>query len=215
MEVVGHIGNVYSHQSIENATKVEYNPDLIIPEAKKSIGLDPAWGSSNFAIVVTQYVGGKIQVIFADEYPRPFFQAMIDKVWELKQKLGVITNIYCDASSPEVIRSLKRDWNEPYDSQYVKEKIAWCKKNKLLVENYMTIVPISFSVDGANLLSHSKALLESPDNLIAIHPTRFDKLVTSLSSAVATEMKLDKSETVYDDLLDAFRMALSFYRIGD
>lgn len=185
-----------------------------MPEAKKSMGLDPAWGSpSNFAIVVTQFVDGKIQVIFADEYPRPFFQAMIDKVFELKQRLGQVTNIYCDSANPEIIQELKRGFNEPYDNQYVKEKIAWCRKHRLLVEDYMTIVPINFT-DGPNLLAHTKALLESPDNLIAIHP-RYEKLLTSLRTAMATEMKLEKSETSYDDVLDAARMALSFYRMGN
>jgi hypothetical protein len=194
-------------------TKIEYNPDNIVLEAKKSIGLDPAWGSSNFAIVVTQYVDGKIRVIFADEYPHPFFQAMIDKVFELRQRLGHVTNIYCDAANPEIIQELKRGVNETYDNQYVKDKIAWCRKNRLLVENYMTIVPINFA-DGPNLLSHTKALLESPDNLIAIHP-RYEKLLMSLKTAFASEMKLDKSETVYEDILDSFRMCLSFYRLGN
>jgi hypothetical protein len=213
-QYLGKMGGVFSYQSIENATKIEYNPDVIVPEAKKSMALDPAWGSpSNFAIVATQYVNGKIQVIFADEYPRPFFQAMIDKVFELRQRLGHVTNIYCDAANPEIIQELKRSVNETYDNQYVKEKIAFCKKNRLLVENYMTIVPINF-VDGPNLLAHAKALLESPDNLIAIHP-RYDKLLIALRTASATEMKLDKSETSYDDILDSFRMALSFYRMGD
>jgi hypothetical protein len=213
LEYLGLVGNVFSHQSIDNATKIEYNPDNIVQESQKSIGLDPAWGSSNFALVATQFVDGKIQVIFADEFPRPFFQAMIDKVWELKQKLGVVTNIYCDSSSPEVIQSLKRDFHEPYDNQWVKEKIAWCKKNKRLIENYMTIVPISFSVDGANLLTHFKSLLESPDNLVAIHP-RYDKLLTSLRTAVAIEMKLQKQDTVYDDILDAARLAMWYYKFS-
>ena len=69
----------------------------------------------------------------------------------------------------------------------------------------MRIVPISFSVDGVNLLTHLKYLLESPDNLVAIH-SRFDKLLTSLKSATAVEMKLQKEETVYDDILDAAKV---------
>jgi hypothetical protein len=173
---LGLVGNVFSQLSIENATKIEYTPDVIVQEAKKSMALDPAWGSSNFAIVATQYVDGKIQVIFADEYPRPFFQMMIDKVFELRQRLGHVTNIYCDAANPEIIQELKRGVNEPYDNQWVKEKIAFCKKNRLLVENYMMVVPINF-VDGPNLLSHAKALLESPDNLIR---ERINRLIESL-----------------------------------
>ena len=48
-------------------------------------------------------------------------------------------------------------------------------------------------------------------SLIAIHPT-FEKLITSLRTAVANEYKLQKEETSYDDILDAFRLALQFYK---
>ena len=137
---------------------------------------------------------------------------MIDKVWELKRQLGNVTNIYVDSANLEIIQTLKRDFREPYEDQYIKDKIAWCKKNNLLVENYMKIVPVSFSSDGPNMLIHLKRLLEHPNNLVAIHP-RYDKLITSLRTAVATEMKLDKEATSYDDLLDAFRMVAYFYRV--
>ena len=53
----------------------------------------------------------------------PFFQAMIDKVWELKRKLGNVTNIYVDSANPEIIQTLKPDFNEPHSDQYVKEKL--------------------------------------------------------------------------------------------
>ena len=65
---------------------------------RRVLRLDPGFGSSNFAIVATQFVDGKIQVIFAEEYERPNFQAMIKRIWEIKQKCGYISNIYVDAS---------------------------------------------------------------------------------------------------------------------
>ena len=52
---------------------MRYNPNNINPSAKKSIALDPGFGSSNFAIVATQLVDGKIQVINAEKYDRPDF----------------------------------------------------------------------------------------------------------------------------------------------
>ena len=58
--------------------------------------------SSNFGIVVTQFVNNKIQVIFAEEYERPNFKAMIDRIWDIKQKCGYISNIYVDAANPEI-----------------------------------------------------------------------------------------------------------------
>jgi hypothetical protein len=50
------------------------------------------------------------------------------------------------------------------------------------------------------------------EGLIAISP-RFEKLITSLRTAVATEYKLDKSgkTTQHHDILDAFRLAVQLY----
>jgi hypothetical protein len=59
-------------------------------------------------------------------------------------------------------------------------------------------------------LRKSKALLEN--KYIQIHPTKFDKLITSLRSAWAKDGVLDKQVTSYDDILDAFRLCLRPYR---
>jgi hypothetical protein len=101
LKYLGLIGNVFSQQSIESCQKIQYVPK-INPNAKKSIGLDPSFGSSKFGIVATQLVDGKIQVIHAEEYDRPDFTDMIDKVWKLKQQYGHVTNIYVDAANPEI-----------------------------------------------------------------------------------------------------------------
>jgi hypothetical protein len=45
LQYLGLVGNVFSQLSIDNATKIEYNPDKINPNAKKSIGIDPGFGS--------------------------------------------------------------------------------------------------------------------------------------------------------------------------
>jgi hypothetical protein len=54
-------------------------------------------------------------------------------------------------------------------------------------------------------LQHAKSSLEDKDNLIAIDK-RFDKLLTSLRTAVANEYRLTKEDTSYHDILDAFRI---------
>jgi hypothetical protein len=79
----------------------------------------------------------------------------------------------------------------------------------------MFVVPVPFSVEGAKMLQHTKWLLDERDedssSLIAIHPS-FDKLLTSLRTAVANEYRLDKTETSFNDVLDAFRLSLTFYK---
>jgi hypothetical protein len=140
---------------------------------------------------------------------------MINRIWEIKQKCGYISNVYVDAANPEIWESLKREFNEPHDNQYVRDQFNDFKKYNLHIEDRMIIVPVPFSVEGAKMLQHAKWLMEETDedgsSLIAIDK-RFDKLLTGLRAAVANEYKLDKENTVYDDLVDSFRLALTFYK---
>ena len=66
------------------------------------------------------------------------------------------------------------------------------------------------------MLQHSKWLLdereEDGSSLIQIDRERFHELVTALRTAVANEYKLDKEITSFDDLVDAFRLSLTFYK---
>ena len=93
--------------------------------------------------------------------------------------------------------------------------MPFARNTILHIEDRMIVVPVPFSVEGAKMLQHAKSLVEEIDDdgssSIAIHK-RFDKLLTGLRTAVANEYKLDKDETVYDDLVDAFRLALTFYK---
>ena len=75
----------------------------------------------------------------------------------------------------------------------------------------MKVIPTPFSTSGAKMLQHIKSLLEDKDNLIVIDK-RFDKLLTALRTAVANEYKLDKEQTSYHDILDAFRLSLQLYQ---
>lgn len=49
---------------------------------------------------------------------------------------------------------------------------------------------------------------------IAINPDRFDKLITTLRTAVDDGV-LDKESTSYNDIFDAFRLALKFYHFEE
>jgi uncharacterized protein (DUF1684 family) len=139
---------------------------------------------------------------------------MINRVWEIKQKHKVDDNnltIWCDAANPEIWTSLKRMLNEPYSEKYVFEKLSYYKKNNMNPANYMKVIPTPFSINGAKMLQHTKSLLEDKDNLVVIDK-RFDKLLTSLRTAVANEYRLDKEATSYHDILDAFRLSLQLYQ---
>ena len=61
------------------------------------------------------------------------------------------------------------------------------------------------------MLGHSKMILESEGGRIAINPDKFDKLITALRTAVDNDGTLEKESTSYNDIFDAFRLALKFY----
>jgi hypothetical protein len=207
---LGVVGNVFSHSSIESAQKISYNPDEIIPNTKVSIGIDPSFGSSSFGIVVTRFVNKKIQVVIAEEHTRTQFSSMIDRIWQIKKQFG-FTAIYVDAANLSIWQDLKREFGERYDSKYVFSTLAEYEKNNWDINSIMRIIPVPFSTNHPKMLQHAKSLLDDPHDLVAIHP-RFDKLLISLRTATAEEYKLKKENTSFNDILDAFRLSLQFYR---
>ena len=57
--------------------------------------------------------------------------------------------------------------------------------------------------------------LEQGPERIAINPDKFDKLITALRTAVDNDGILDKEATTYNDIFDAFRLALRFYHFEE
>jgi hypothetical protein len=58
-------------------------------------------------------------------------------------------------------------------------------------------------------------ILEDDRGKIAINPDKFGKLITALRTAVDIDGTLDKETTSYNDIFDAFRLALKFYHYRD
>jgi hypothetical protein len=56
------------------------------------MGIDPAYGSSAFGIVVTQWVDNHIQILHAEEYHRSDYNEMLSTVYGLMTKYDVDKN---------------------------------------------------------------------------------------------------------------------------
>jgi hypothetical protein len=205
LKYIGKIGNVFHTAEIQAAVEKGriYDPDRRVDMCAKSMGIDPGWGSSPFGIVVTQFVDKTIQVIFAEEYQRPDFEEMLIKIAELLFRHH-ITKVYIDGSNPSFIRSLKMRLGENAEYQnYSKEEL------QALIKGRMIICPVNFSQHHRDMLMHTKLLFER--HSIAINQ-KFDKLITSLNTAVENDGSLDKESTSYNDIFDAFRLSLQNYR---
>jgi hypothetical protein len=216
LKYLGKIGNVFHTKDIEAAIEKgrKYNPDDFSPSHFTSIsmGIDPAYGSSAFGIVVTQWVDGIIQILYAEEYHRPDYNEMLSLVYGLMSKYQ-IHKIYIDGANPSFIKSLKLQIGEEADydkviARYRSEGLGDATKD-------MRIVPVNFNKEHKAMLGHCKMLLEDDGGRIAINPDKFDKLITALRTAIDNDGTLDKEATSYNDIFDAFRLALKFYHYVD
>ena len=177
------------------------------------MGIDPVYGSSAFGIVVTQWVDNHIQILHAEEYHRPDYNEMLSTVYSLMSKYDV-DKVYIDGANPSFIKSLKLQIGE--DADY--DKVIARYKSEGLGDSWsenMRIVPVNFNSEHKSMLGHCKMILENEGGRIAINPERFDKLITSLRTAVDNDGTLDKEATSYNDIFDAFRLALKFYRFEE
>jgi hypothetical protein len=217
LKYLGKIGNVFHTKDIEAAIEKgrKYDPDNFnqFYFTSKSMGIDPAWGSSPFGIVVTQWVDNHIQILHAEEYHRPDYNEMLSTVYSLMSKYNV-DKVYIDGANPSFIKSLKLQIGEEADY----DKVIARYKSERLGDNwgeYMRIVPVNFNKEHKAMLGHCKMILEQDPGKIAINPDKFDKLITSLRTAVDIDGTLDKESTSYNDIFDAFRLALKFYHYRD
>jgi hypothetical protein len=122
---------------------------------------------------------------------------MLSKTWDLIVKY-ILQKIYIDGANPSFIKSLKMQWGERPDYENVPKE----------QKQFMKVEPVNFNQEHKEMLGHCKLSLER--GYIAINPT-FDKLITSLRTAVAEENTLDKESMSYADIFDAYRLALKDY----
>jgi hypothetical protein len=217
LKYLGRIGNVFHTKDIEAAIEKgrKYNPDDFnrVYLTSTSMGIDPAYGSSAFGIVVTQWADGIVQIMHAEEYHRPDYNEMLSTVYGLMSKYDVDL-VYIDGANPSFIKSLKLQIGEDLDyekviARYRAEGLgdSWSKD--------MKIVPVNFNTEHKAMLGHCKMIFETNGGRIAINPDKFDKLITSLRTAVDNDGVLDKESTSYNDIFDAFRLALKFYHFRE
>ena len=68
--------------------------------------IDPAYGSSTFGIMVTEFVDDHIEILYAEEYHRPDYNEMLSLVYGLISKYQ-IDKTYIDGANPSFIKSLE------------------------------------------------------------------------------------------------------------
>lgn len=102
------------------------------------MGIHPGFGSRKFAVTVLQLEYTFVKVIYAKEWDKPGYEAMINLVSRLKVQYRP-GKIYVDGAKPDFIKSLKSMFNEPIDYNkiiYALEKIKSIMKQERFFDQF-------------------------------------------------------------------------------
>ena len=192
---------------IDTAIELGNELESIAPNTANlfSCGIDPAFGSSAFAIVLTEYIKeeNKIRVLSAEQYENhPDPQSMLDRIFDIHRQYWNCW-FFVDSSARGFITSLKIAMGE--NPNYTKVDEVLPGNNK--------IIPVNFSTDNKKMISHLAQLFNDGYIGVADKPGN-DKLIVALKSAQVNEYQFLKDQSAYNDLTDAISLALKCYNVN-
>lgn len=199
-------GNIFSPLQIERAVELgeKYKDLPINPYCIHSIGIDPGFSSSATAIVSTEFLKeeSKIRIVYAEQFEKSDPTYLVNLIFNLYHKYGSdSTSIYVDGSNRAFLNMLKIAFNE---------SLNWEKSMVKPNANNMNVIPVNFSTEHKEMLSHLAMLVSK--SYLAI-PKAFDKLEIALRTAYADEYSLNKDKSSYNDLTDSLRLACKQYKM--
>lgn len=208
------VGNLFIAEQIDRAIIDEDKSadyDNLVAQnigATVSIGIDPGFGSSKFAIVVATELDGKLYVVHAEEHEKADFVDMQIRCSQLVVRYNA-EKVYVDAMNPELIRSLKADVNE--NPEYDKV-MAQCKHDKIAPGERMKIVPTNFATEGLSMLTWLISLVSN--ELIYIKRDAVELIQQMRIAKTLPTGKLDKYKSAATmDSLDALMLAASLWKL--
>jgi hypothetical protein len=214
---VGQVGNLFTNEEIQRAIELgdTYDPDMVRTDTYKVLSLDPSYSSSQFGFCVAELGHaadgsdtGQINILVADELDHPLFNEAVNFFADMIYNYQ-INRVYVDGSQVAFIASLKAALGENPNYQ---QELQYFKDNGQDPEEWSTmkVLPVNFSTEHKKMLEHCKEMMPS----IAIN-RKFDKLITALRTATATEFSLDKNLSVHNDIFDAYRMCCRWFIIKE
>lgn len=201
------LGNVFLHEEIENCCAI-YKETKVNNDCSISMGVDPGFGSSKFAITVLQFEDNVLKVMFAKEWNRPSYESMINEVAKLRYQYKP-RKIYVDGAKPDFIKSLKIQFNESINYEQIIEQ---ANHEKVDYEYRMDVIPVSFSQFGKETLGRFQHVVSK--GWLSISNIEHKELVTQMRMARFQDNgNLDKAEVGDQtfDVFDSTRLALMMY----
>ena len=205
----GSWGNIFTAEQIDQCISLglEYGTDKI-PVSQytlKSVGIDPAFSFSAFGLVCLEHIKTDnkdiIRVVDCQLIQKADPNQMVELCWDIWKQHGFMNCLfYIDGSNRAMVNLLKIKWNESLD---------W-ETNEEMSPELVKVIPVNFNTQHKNMIGNLHAAISK--GYLAIDP-KYDKLLTSLRTAYAKELTLDKEQTSYNDLLDGLRLSLKGYNL--
>jgi hypothetical protein len=205
------LGNVFLPHEIENCC---YNHPVpkVNDACSISMGIDPGFGSSRFAVTIIQLEDDVLKVLYTIEKDRPGYESMIQLVNRLKVEYKP-AKIFVDGSKPDFIKSLKIQFGENTDYEGVIEN---ANRDKIKFEHRMLVIPVSFGEYGAELLGRFQHIVSK--GWFSVSAEEHKELITQMRQARFKDNgNLDKGETTNStyDVFDSTRLALKMFPFGE
>ena len=209
LKFAGSWGNIFTAQQIEQCINLglEFSADKIplSQYTMKSVGIDFGFSSSSTAIVTLEHIKTEdkdiIRVIDSHLIDKGDPNSIVDLCWDIWKKYGFMNCLFfIDGSNRAMVNLLKIRWQESLDWETTDDSSP----------ELMKIIPVNFNTEHKNMLGNLHAVVSK--GYLAID-SKYDKLLTSLRTAYANELTLDKDQTSYNDLLDGLRLGLKAYQI--
>lgn len=105
------IDNVFLPEHIDKAIElgseqIKYFNKDYNPSSSRALYIDPGFGSSKFAMVITELINGMIVVVYAKAFEKPDYQQASDVAFNLMHE-SKINKVFVDGSNRAIWTTLK------------------------------------------------------------------------------------------------------------
>lgn len=221
LQYLSHLGNLFNQMAITKCLTEDYNPDFVTYGPVRCMGIDPGLGQldtggSLSGICVLELANGFINVMYADEHEVNSYDELVDLIFKISNKFMKMHKYFLDGSNFQPVYDVKEGIGENSDQYFVKEQIKKAREMQVKYDTMMSVVPLQTNEVGRYLIEKIKKGIERPVPRIRIHK-KFKKLEAAMRTAYAIRVdtdkswKLDKDNTNFPHLFDAFRYAMYYF----
>jgi hypothetical protein len=216
LQYAGRIGNIFSQSAINRCIEPL---NQLRPMTEKYMAADIGYSSSKFAIVIAEREPklGKVRILLAEEIADAQEPEMIERLiqyYKHDERFKNIRGIAVDATNKsQFAMQLRERVGDSYlEWKKILDKLAEYKRKGWTIN--WKVLPVIFNTESKSMMTgHVRRWIENPDQILSIDP-KFKELIIAIRAAQFDDKgQLDKAITPHDDILEAFFMVMSYFKL--